>query len=110
MTNLDVGLGFDVRVLDGSEKEIQKRIYLLGSIWKAPEFQFCPEYSVTETRSEIVVSVLAGKTLGQRRFDRCAVSETSYMKEFAMLKTLRDVVVCEAGRVAAQEELYHEED
>lgn len=110
MTDFDVGLGFDVQVLGGSEKEIQKRVYLLGSTRNAPEFQFCPEYSVTETKSEIVISVLAGKTLGERRFDRCAMSETSYMKEFAILKTLRDVVLCEASRVATQEVLCHEED
>lgn len=103
MADLDVGLGFDVRVLDDSEKEIQKGVYLMGKKIRAPEFQFYPEYSVTEKRGEIVVSVLAGKTLGQRRFDHCAMSEARHMNEFAILITIRDVVAFEALRIATQE-------
>lgn len=110
MRSDDIGLGFTVRLVGESEKGAQLRTHLMGAVQKAPVYKFEPEYSVIEDGEELVVSVLAGASLGQRRFDRLAISEARHMTEYAINKTIADTVAFETKRIAQQEVLEHGED
>jgi hypothetical protein len=95
----EANIGLDYQVEEVTREGLARSLYRVGEKYDAPGFMFCPIYSIAYPRGEMVVTVLAGKSLGQRRFDYCSVVDARHMKDYAVLKTVLDTVLAEQRRI-----------
>lgn len=93
-------LDFRFSVVTGEQADRIREVHLGAQRRVAGEFKFDPEYSVAKLgKREVVVTVLAGRSFGQRRFDYYSFHETRDRAKRFVFETISHVVRWENARI-----------